>query len=155
MSTFTVVAVEDRHKDFKDWDVDNDEGSRLCDSSALLTPKGLGSKNELGITRGDIIKVLAACDPDGSKRRPVQREVKRLDSGFLDSGVPIHDQYNVDIWWVGTVVKGGKETKIGRFPQRCVALMTELRAQRQTFRCKMCSKMMKKFITNRTLDNFE
>jgi len=156
LSTFTVVAVEDRLKDFKDWDVDNpnDEGSRLYDSSALLSPKGLGSKNELGITRGDIIKVLAACDPDGSKRRPIQREVKRLDSGFLDSGVPMHDPYDVDIWWVGTVVKGGKETKIGRFPQRCVALMAELRAQRQTFRCKMCSKMMKKFITNKTLDNF-
>jgi len=151
---FTVVAVEDRLKGFEAWDADQSSNKGLITSSQSQQ-KGLGSRNELVIKRGDIIKVLAACNPDGSKRRPVRREAKRLSSGFLDPNAPAHDPYDKETWWIGTIVnKRGKETKTGRFPQRSVAMMAELRQKNQTFRCKMCSRMQKSFVTHDVLNSF-
>ena len=74
--TFSVVAVEDRLKDFDAWDTDpiDNLNSSLAKSPTI---KGLGSRAELVIKRGDIIKVLGACDSDGSKRRAVTRSARR------------------------------------------------------------------------------
>ena len=151
--TFSVVAVEDRLKDFDAWDTDpiDNLNSSLAKSPTI---KGLGSRAELVIKRGDIIKVLGACDSDGSKRRAVTRSAQRLSSGFLDPDAPVHDPYDVQTWWVGTIVKRGKDLQTGRFPQRCVALMKELREKNQTFRCKMCSRMQKSYVSHQILNDF-
>ena len=167
-TTFKVVAVESRLKDYDAWDLDDSSSDPLnvsIDSSTGSSPfksggnnsKAIGSKNILIIKRGDIINVLAACNPDGSQRRAVPRTTKRLTTGFLDANAPIHDPYNTEEWWIGTLVKRNKKDarlKTGRFPTRCVALMAELRVQNATFRCKMCSRMMQNFVTNKLLDDF-
>ena len=172
-STFTVVAVEGRLEEFGTWDDENNSASTTSTAGNPLLPldissssssfdlsspiKGLGSKNELVIRRGDIIKVLSACNPDGSCRRIVPRRAQRLETGFLDANVPIHDPFDDSTWWIGTIIKRNKKDTrrlTGRFPQRCVALMTELRAKNLTFRCKMCSRMMQSFTKNTILNDF-
>ena len=165
--------MEGRLEEFGTWDDENNSASTTSTAGNPLLPldissssssfdlsspiKGLGSKNELVIRRGDIIKVLSACNPDGSCRRIVPRRAQRLETGFLDANVPIHDPFDDSTWWIGTIIKRNKKDTrrlTGRFPQRCVALMTELRAKNLTFRCKMCSRMMQSFTKNTILNDF-
>jgi hypothetical protein len=172
--TFTVVVIESRLKEFESWDgsTNNNNNNNNNNNKTLNDPlfdsrdslhelsasnKCIGSLNELAVRRGDIIKVVAACNPDGSCRRKIPRVAKRLDSGFLDAEVPIHDPYDLNTWWIGTIVKRNKKDSrrlTGRFPQRCVALMNELRAKNSTFRCKMCSRMMQNYTANSILNDF-
>ena len=42
-------------------------------AAKLRTPKRLGAMNELQIVAGDVIRVVGACNPDGTHRRHVRR----------------------------------------------------------------------------------
>jgi hypothetical protein len=156
---FTVVCVKEWKGAFGGWGENDDALSPAAEqpgnaAAPRIKPKNLGSLNELSVRKGDIIKVSSACNREGRNRRPVPRVARRLDSGFLDTKYPVHDPEDDQTWWVGTIVRNGKDTRTGRFPQFVVALTAELRQKTQTFRCKMCSRMQKNFTKSPVLDDF-
>jgi len=180
-STFTVVAIADSPSHPFVTDSSSffaSETQQLLPSSPLqpLLPssKYLGSKHELVIRRGDIIRVIEACNPNGSQRRPVPRAAKRLNSGFLDTQAPIHEPASEAEWWVGTICmkshssnsssgesasdekrsSGDVRQRTGRFPQRLVAMTEDLRETNQMFRCKLCTLMKKDYVVDKMLHIF-
>lgn len=72
-------------------------------TAKIRSPKKLGALNELEIVAGDTIRVIGACNPDGTKCRPVESssEWRR----------PRHDatgESDETTWWVGTLITSGR-----------------------------------------------
>ena len=112
----------------------------------------------LSFRKGSIINVLGGCNPNGTGKRPIARETKRLRTGFLDGDTPVHNRSDDKTWWYGHVVsrssKVTKAVKVGMFPQRSVALTSVRNESREgkrssltltsSFRCKLCNRMQSK-----------
>ena len=72
-------------------------------AAKLRSPKRIGAMNELQVVEGDVIRVVGACNPDGSCLRRVNREP--------EGGQPCHDPSggnDATTWWVGTLIASGK-----------------------------------------------
>ena len=146
---FTVICVKEQKGDFTRWgEVDGLTGS------SVLKKNGIGSMHQLAMRRGDVIKVSCACSPDGSRRWPVPRTARRLESGFLDTKFPIHNPSDEQTWWVGTIVHNGKDIATGRFPQNSVTLVGNKSEKDKVFRCKLCARIQKEYTTSTILNKF-